>query len=184
MGSFVPIEIVSIATSFSNRNGYSVVMKEIGGNRKLQMIVGVAEAQSIVVSMEKIITSRPMTHHFLENIISEYGISLKNILIHTYEEGVYFANAMFDDGFGNVKAIDCRPSDAICIALRMEKPILVDESLFEISNEKPIVKTDKTTENKGFETLSLTQLHLLLSKAIESEDFETASLIQEEINKR
>ncbi len=184
MGSFVPIEIVSIATSFSNRNGYSVVMKEIGGNRKLQMIVGVAEAQSIVVSMEKIITSRPMTHHFLENIISEYGISLKNILIHTYEEGVYIANAMFDDGFGNVKAIDCRPSDAICIALRMEKPILVDESLFEISNEKPIVKTDKTTENKGFETLSLTQLHLLLSKAIESEDFETASLIQEEINKR
>lgn len=184
MGSFVPIEIVSIATSFSNRNGYSVVMKEIGGNRKLQMIVGVAEAQSIVVSMEKIITSRPMTHHFLENIISEYGISLKNILIHKYEEGVYFANAMFDDGFGNVKAIDCRPSDAICIALRMEKPILVDEMLFDISNEKPTITNTTNNPIKGFETLTLTQLHLLLSKAIESEDFETASLIQEEINKR
>jgi bifunctional DNase/RNase len=134
--------------------------------------------------MEKIITSRPMTHHFLENIISEYGISLKNILIHKYEEGVYFANAMFDDGFGNVKAIDCRPSDAICIALRMDKPILVDENLFELSNEKPEVALSKNNNPKGYENLSITQLQVLLSKAIESEDFETASLIQEEINKR
>jgi bifunctional DNase/RNase len=184
MGSFVPIEIISIATSFSNRNGYSVVMKEIGGNKRLQMIVGVAEAQSIVVSMEKIITSRPMTHHFLENIISEYSISLKNILIHKYEEGVYFANAMFDDGFGNVKAIDCRPSDAICIALRMDKPILVEDSLFELSNEKPIINSSYNSSPKGYENLSITQLQLLLTKALESEDFETASLIQEEIKKR
>lgn len=184
MGSFVPIEIISIATSFSNRNGYSVVMKEIGGNKRLQMIVGVAEAQSIVVSMEKIITSRPMTHHFLENIISEYSISLKNILIHKYEEGVYFANAMFDDGFGNVKAIDCRPSDAICIALRMDKPILVEDSLFELSNEKPVINSSYNSSHKGYEKLTITQLQLLLTKALESEDFETASLIQEEIKKR
>jgi protein-arginine kinase activator protein McsA len=66
----------------------------------------------------------------------------------------------------------------------MEKPILVDENLFELSNEKPEITHSKDDNPKGYENLSITQLQVLLSKAIESEDFETASMIQEEINKR
>jgi protein-arginine kinase activator protein McsA len=66
----------------------------------------------------------------------------------------------------------------------MEKPILVEENLFELSNEKPEVVLSKDNNPKGYENLSITQLQVLLSKAIESEDFEMASLIQEEINKR
>ncbi len=184
----IPINIISIATSFSNRNGYSVVMKEISGSRKLQMIVGTAEAQAIVICLEKIITTRPMTHHFLSNILSDFGVVLKNVIIEKYEDGVYFSNAVFEDAFGNIKSIDCRPSDAICLALKMEKPILVEESIFELSNEKFVTSVDSPNTSKSNEDsidkLPLAQLKTMLEQAIEAENFETAAAIQQEINKR
>ena len=119
--SNIPLEILSISTSFSSVNGYSVVLKEIGGNRKLQIIVGSSEAQALAISLEKIITSRPLTHHFLQVILNEFEISLKYVQIYKYEEGIYYAHAVLEDNFGHIKYIDCRPSDAICLALKMDK---------------------------------------------------------------
>jgi bifunctional DNase/RNase len=183
----VPLEIQSISTSFSTRNGYNVVLKEIGGSRKLQIIVGGAEAQAMAISSEKIITTRPLTHHFIQMILNDFEIGLKHILIYKYEDGVYYAHAVLEDNFGHLKYIDCRPSDAICLALKMEKPILAVEEVFEDfqqnytdkveSDERPSISLD-------IANIETSRLKSMLKDAIAKEDYELAAKIQEELNRR
>lgn len=184
--SHIPLEILSIATSFSSRNGYCIILKEIGGSRKLQMIVGASEAQAIAVSLEKIITSRPLTHQFIQSIIIEFGLSMKYILLHKYEEGVYYAQSVFEDSFGNIKMIDCRPSDAICMALKMEKPILAIEDIFDDSSIRflDLVEASTSNETLDYSKIESSKLKKMLKEAIEKEQFEVAAQIQNELNKR
>lgn len=88
---YIPIELVSIATSFSTKNGYCLILKEIGGDRKIQMVVGTSEAQSLAVYLEKIITIRPLTHHFINTVIDEFEIKMDKVLIYKYEDGIFFS---------------------------------------------------------------------------------------------
>jgi bifunctional DNase/RNase len=164
-----------------------VVLKEIGGSRKLQIIVGGAEAQAMAISSEKIITSRPLTHHFIQMILNDFEIGLKHIIIYKYEDGVYYAHAVLEDHFGHVKHIDCRPSDAICLALKMDKPILAAEDVFEEIQQNYVDKVGVNTNpetNQELSNLETSQLKKLLMQAIEKEDYELAASIQGELNKR
>jgi bifunctional DNase/RNase len=183
----VPLEIQSISTSFSTRNGYNVILKEIGGSRKLQIIVGGAEAQAMAISSEKIITTRPLTHHFIQMILNDFEIGLKHILIYKYEDGVYYAHVVLEDNFGHIKYIDCRPSDAICLALKMEKPIMAVEEVFEDieQNYADRVEHDqKPTKNHDLTEIETSRLKSMLKEAIAKEDYELAAKIQEELNRR
>lgn len=183
----VPLEIQSISTSFSTRNGYNVILKEIGGSRKLQIIVGGAEAQAMAISSEKIITTRPLTHHFIQMLLNDFEIALKHILIYKYEDGIYYAHVVLEDNFGHVKYIDCRPSDAICLALKMEKPILAVEEVFEdleLNHDDKIQTPTSSIQNQDYSTLSTQKLHTILKEAIAKEDYELAAKIQEELNRR
>ncbi len=162
-------------------------MKEIGGSRKLQIIVGGAEAQAMAISSEKIITSRPLTHHFIQMILNDFEIGLKHIIIYKYEDGVYYAHAVLEDHFGHLKYIDCRPSDAICLALKMDKPILAAEAVFEEIQQNFADKVDANTNlesNQELSKLEYSQLKKMLKQAIEKEDYELAASIQGELNNR
>lgn len=184
----VPLEIQSISTSFSNLNGYSVVLKEIGGNRKLQIIVGATEAQALAVAMEKIITSRPLTHHFIQVLLNEFEITLKYIQIYKYEEGIYYAHVALEDNFGHIKYIDCRPSDALSLALKMDKPIFAVEEIFEDVTQKYLnlieVDKQKSTISDNIAQIESSRLKKMLKEAIENEDYELAEKIQSELNRR
>ncbi|MBL7789043.1 MAG: bifunctional nuclease family protein [Chitinophagales bacterium] len=183
----VPLEIQSISTSFSTRNGYNVVLKEIGGVRKFQIIVGGAEAQAMAISSEKIITTRPLTHHFVQMILNDFEIMLKHIVIYKYEDGVYYAHAVLEDNFGHIKYIDCRPSDAICLALKMEKPILAVEEVFEDIQQSYADKVEhphKSSNNQDLAQIETSRLKSMLKEAIGREDYEMAAKIQEELNRR
>lgn len=184
MSSHIPVEIQSISTSTTNRSGYSLVLKEVGGNRKIQMIVGTAEAQNIVVALERIVTSRPMTHQFIQSMMSEYSLMLKYILIYKYEEGIFYAKTVCEDSFATIKEIDCRPSDAICMALRLEKPILVLEEVFVDNSMRYLEPTDSVNTSENLEIVDTNQLQIMLNQAIENEQFELAAQIKNEINNR
>ena len=183
----IPLEIQSISTSFSTRNGYNVVLKEIGGQRKLQIIVGGSEAQAMAISSEKIITSRPLTHHFIQMILNDFEIGLKHIVIYKYEDGVYYAHAVLEDHFGHMKYIDCRPSDAICLALKMDKPILAAEEVFKEIQQNYMETLDekaKPESNQDISQIESTRLKKMMKNAVEKEDYELAAKIQEELNRR
>lgn len=185
--SNIPLEIQSIATSFSTRNGYSVVLKEIGGQRKLQIIIGASEAQALAIAMEKIITTRPLTHHFVQLLLNEFEIALKFVQIYKYEEGVYYAHAVLEDNFGHIKYIDCRPSDALALALKMDKPIMALEEIFDESTQKYsnlVEAENKPKHPQDISQLDIVKLKKMLKEAIEREDYELAAKIQTELNRR
>jgi bifunctional DNase/RNase len=186
MSTFIPVEIISITTSFSTRNGYSLTMRELGGTRKIQIIVGMAEAQSIAIALENIPTSRPLSHHFFSSILNEFDIELQKVQIHDFSEGVYYANAFFKDHYDKTTVIDCRPSDAICMALRHKKQVLIHEDLFESYSESDSNKSRCETVNKeaDYEDLDIPTLQKALSNAIENEDYELAAEIKKIIDDR
>lgn len=183
----IALEVYSISASISSRSGFCVTLKEIGGSKKLQVIVSPSDAQAIAVSMERIITPRPLTHHFIQTILSEFEINLKSVQIYKYEDGLYYAHSVFEDSFGNTKYIDCRTSDAVCLALKMEKPIFAFEEVFEDSSTRflePIEKIYNSMDSKDLSKLSISVLSKMLQTAIEKEDYELADKIQQELNKR
>lgn len=183
----IPLEIHSISASFTSRNGYVVVLKEIGGNRKLQVIIGANEAQALAITLEKIITTRPLTHHFIQIVLNEFEITLKYVQLYKYEEGVYYAHAVLEDNFGNLKHIDCRPSDALSIALKMDKPIFALEDVFEDATQKfsSFVEVDqKPKHTEDLSQLDRSKLQKMLQEAISKEDFELAAKIQKELEQR
>ena len=153
----------------------------------MQIIVGGAEAQAMAISSEKIITTRPLTHHFIQMILNDFEIGLKHILIYKYEDGVYYAHAVLEDNFGHIKYIDCRPSDAICLALKMEKPILANEEVFEDIQQNYTDKLGQEvspTKNQDLPQIETSRLKSMLKDAIVKEDYELAAKIQEELNRR
>ena len=104
---------------------YAVILKEIDGERRLPVIVGAFEAQSIALALEYMETPRPLTHDLIGNIIKGIGSKLKTVKITTLKEGVFFASLEISgDGIGE-RSIDSRPSDALAVALRLQAPILV-----------------------------------------------------------
>jgi bifunctional DNase/RNase len=108
--------------------GYVVVLQEKGGDRLLPIWIGQAEAESIVIHMQKMKRQRPMTHDLCKNLIVGMGVTLRRIEITHVEDNTYFGELHLERG-GTITRIDSRPSDAIAIALRLDAPMFAAESL-------------------------------------------------------
>jgi hypothetical protein len=108
--------------------GYVVVLQEKGGDRLLPIWIGQAEAESIVIHMQKMKRQRPMTHDLCKNLIVGMGATLRRIEITHVEDNTYFGELHLERG-GTITRIDSRPSDAIAIALRLDAPMFAAESL-------------------------------------------------------
>ena len=105
------------------------MLEEVGGNRRLPIIIGMAEAQAIAVEMEEIRPNRPMTHDLFTAFAEAFGIKVKEVIISDMIEGVFFAKIVCLDAEGNKTLIDARPSDAIAISVRLGAEIYVPARL-------------------------------------------------------
>jgi bifunctional DNase/RNase len=112
-----------------------VVLRESGGDRALPIWIGVSEARSIAIEMEELHPPRPNSHDLAKRLLGELDATLERVVVTELEGGTYFA-VMVVRGGGQRLEIDARPSDAIAIALRVEAPVFVRETLFE-ENSKP-----------------------------------------------
>ncbi len=112
-----------------------VVLKESGGDRALPIWIGVSEARSIAIEMEELRPPRPNSHDLAKRLLGELDATLERVVVTELQGGTYFA-VMVVRGGGQRLEIDARPSDAIAIALRVEAPVFVRETLFE-ENSKP-----------------------------------------------
>ena len=83
---------------------------------------------SIQKGLENKIEFRPLTHDLIKSILDVFGIEVLMVKITDYKGGVYFANLILKQG-NKILNIDSRPSDAIAIAIRLNKPIYIKEDL-------------------------------------------------------
>ncbi len=196
MNKTIELEILGLSSNHSQSGSFTLVMGEIGGIRRLPIVIGMFEAQAIAIEIEKIIPNRPMTHDLFKSFSSNFNFSIDQILISDMKEGVFYAKIVCRNSSKMVE-IDARPSDAIAIAVRFDAPIfcaqgVMSEAGIEFNEEedrkehRKTVKTSRqpTKSSESLKDFSLDKLNQMLEKAINSEDYERAARIRDEINKR
>jgi uncharacterized protein len=191
----IKLEIAGLSYSQTQSGAYALVLSESNGKRRLPIIIGGFEAQAIAIELEKMTPSRPLTHDLFKNFAEEFKINIVEVIIYNLVEGIFFAKLICDQN-GKEIEIDSRTSDAIALAVRFECNIytyefvlssagiiLDDEELEEGDTIEEEIKIEEIT-NSPVERMTLTELNQQLKDAIENEDYETASNIRDEINRR
>jgi len=180
---------------------YSLLLEEQDGTRRLPVLIGAFEAQAIALAIEKKKLNRPLTHDLFEKVIELSSIKPVEVLIHNLLEGIFYAQLQFENEAGS-HWIDCRPSDGIAIALRMDLPIKINSEIMDkvsisMDDLQVIEEVDQpgrpteehnTPTSKTFEdllkTFSKEELNKMLDDAEGNEDYEKAALIRDELNRR
>ena len=206
----IELEILGLSSSQSQTGSFALVLGEKDGNRRLPIIIGMFEAQSIAIQIERINPNRPLTHDLFKEFAKEAGFTVKEIVISDLKEGVFFSKIVCTDGTREFD-LDSRPSDAIAIGLRFSVPIYTvesvlseagiilsdleegeedeDESLQDEEQEEEAFATkpaaSSTSSAKGsLSTVSVDDLNKMLQDALDKEDYERAAKIRDEISKR
>jgi len=203
----VKLNVLGISYSQTQSGAYALVLAEEDGTRRIPIIVGGFEAQAIAIELEGLKPPRPLTHDLFKNFSDTYGIVLLEVNIHKLEEGVFFANVLFDNGAKEV-SLDARTSDAIALALRFKCPIYTTDEIVDkagivldfepnqseendeegisdpIVNDEPEFLVPKKSPRSDLREQSYEDLNEMLSKAVKDEDYEKASEIRDEIERR
>ena len=193
----VNLEIVGLTYSESSTGAYVLILGDKLSQRRLPIVIGSAEAESIAVGIEKHRNGRPHTHDLFLRFAKEFGIEIMEVVINRFRDGIYYAMLVCKQG-DDLTMIDARPSDAIAIAVRVGCEIYAYESVMEeagIIMEGMEAPTDSNSDseeapiNKGVGTTRLDLLDLetledLLQEAIDNEDYMKAAEIRDEINGR
>jgi bifunctional DNase/RNase len=204
--SLVKLTIKGISYSQTQNGAYALILNEADGDRKLPIVIGAFEAQSIAIALEKEIKPpRPLTHDLFKNFADRFDIVVKQVIIHKLVDGVFYSSIICErDKIEEI--IDARTSDAIALALRFAAPIFTYKNILdkagiylkvnpldEKSTQMDDVLSNPETfglgeeSNQSGETYtkhSLSELHEMLEGAVRDEDYEKAAKIRDEISKR
>ncbi|GLB49021.1 bifunctional nuclease family protein [Neptunitalea lumnitzerae] len=204
--SLVKLNIKGISYSQTQNGAYALILNEVDGDRKLPIVIGAFEAQSIAIALEKEIKPpRPLTHDLFKNFADRFDIVVKQVIIHKLVDGVFYSSIICErDRIEEI--IDARTSDAIALALRFEAPIFTYKNILDkagihlnfegstdsdpsddvLVNEviEPDTENVETTSSDSYKTYSLKELHTMLETAVNNEDYEKAARIRDEISKR
>ncbi len=188
----IKLEIMGLSYSKSQTGAYALILAEEGGKRRLPIIIGGFEAQAIAIELEKMKPSRPLTHDLFKSFALSFNIYIVEVLIYRFAEGVFYAKLVATDGV-TTKEIDSRTSDAVALAIRFNCPVNTYESVMKdagivLDEEDDLISDSITKENEGqtdeWEDYTMEELEELLQVAVDNEEYERASQIRDEINKR
>jgi uncharacterized protein len=184
----VQVDILGLSSSQASGGAYALILKETNGARRLPIIIGAFEAQSIALEMEGIKPPRPLTHDLIKNLIDLLGGELIDVLISELRDGTFFARINLD-----TQEIDSRPSDAIAIAVRYGAPIYVAEKVMEEASfvseggeeekTRPPDAKPEQEEPPNPQLSKIEQLVKRLEDAIAKEDYEKAAQLRDELKK-
>lgn len=201
----IRLNIRGISYSQTQTGAYALILEEDFGKRKIPVIIGSFEAQSIALALEKDITPpRPITHDLFTTFAKSFHIFVKAVFIYKLVDGVFYSNILFQNReTDEEKEIDSRTSDAIALAIRFDAPIYTNKEIMKKAGVYMEMK-ENNTDNSSFEKtidnienqlkmedleetfshLSEAEINELINKALESEDYETAAKLRDELTKR
>jgi len=157
--------------------------------RRIPIVVGIAEAQSIAINLEHIVPTRPLTHDLFTSIFHAYGIQLEYVTIHSFNEGVFASLMHLNDGTRELD-LDARTSDAVAIALRTGAPIYTTPDIVAQTSYAASRDSDESTGYKPkirkvkLEELPIDQLEQRMQRYVEREQYERAAQIQKIIARK
>lgn len=191
----VSLDIIGLTYSESSTGAYVLILGDKHSRRRLPIVIGGAEAESISIGIEGVKGNRPLTHDLFLSFANNFGVKVMEVVINRFRDGVYYAMIVCQQGYDLVM-IDARPSDAIAIAVRMGCEIYAYESVMEEAGiimddlEEDSARQDengyinKVQNEPQLDLLTLNELKELLQEAIDNEDYPSAAEIRDEINSR
>lgn len=200
----IELDIVALSQTVAQSNNYAIVLGEKEGSRRLPIIIGNCEAQSIALALEGMQPTRPLTHDLIKNIFGTFAIELKEVIINNLLEGIFYARLICSMN-GEIFEIDARSSDAIALVVRHECPIYTYEFILEAAGiefkDMDEEHADASSDIKGetfevelsssedssdseYSNFTTTKLKKMLAEAIEKEDYRAAALIRDEMKNR
>jgi bifunctional DNase/RNase len=197
--SLIKLTVKGISYSHTQNGAYALILDEVDGDRKLPIVIGAFEAQSIAIAIEEEIRpSRPLTHDLFKNFADRFDIVVKQVIIHKLVDGVFFSSMICErDGIEEI--LDARTSDAIALAIRFFAPIFTYKDIMnkagiilntdtqeerEITDKVEDTQTEKIVQTSDWGEFSISTLNNMLDEAIDNEDYEKAAKIRDEISKR
>lgn len=195
----IELEVADIRNAENPSEAYALILKEKKGEKLLPVMIGWSEARSLVLAMNKATSRRPTPHDLFKSLGDATGYILTSIFIYKFKDGVYYTYLRMTNHENNIE-IDSRTSDAVTLALNYRVPIFIDGDLLEHNGLTPDKSGNDETDfpymteeeiineelyiNQQLAEMTDDELEILLEGAIESEDFELASKIHIEIEKR
>src|SRR5690606_3975174 len=186
------LNIKGISYSQTQNGAYALILSEVDGDRKLPIVIGAFEAQSIAIALEKEIKPpRPLTHDLFKNFSDRFEIVVKQVIIHKLVDGVFYSSLICErDKIEEI--IDARTSDAIALALRFNAPIFTYKNILDKAGiylkgegttmtpttpgadleEDEAVHESLSPQDTNYKKMSLDELETLLSQAVKNEDYE------------
>lgn len=205
--SLVKLTIKGISYSQTQNGAYALILNEVDGERKLPIVIGAFEAQSIAIALEKEIKPpRPLTHDLFKSFADRFDIVVKQVIIHKLVDGVFYSSIICErDKIEEI--IDARTSDAIALALRFHAPIFTYKNILDkagiylntnpieddksdmdsddvLSTPESFGHEDSKTKGENFSQFTVKELYEKLDEAVQNEDYERAAHIRDEISKK
>jgi bifunctional DNase/RNase len=202
----IKLRVQGLTNSQVQSGAYALILAEEDGKRRIPVIVGTPEAQSIAIALEYITPPRPLTHDLFVSFATAFDIKLKEVYIYKFEEGIFYSELLFTDGKREIP-VDSRTSDAIAIALRAKCDIYVSESImieagvvldedvddnadddFEDDDDLMTMEPDEITDEESLKRwlglIEDEELNKRLEEAVQEENYEHAKMYQDEIRRR
>jgi uncharacterized protein len=193
----IELDVVGISSSQTQTGAYALILAERLGHRRLPIIIGAFEAQAIVIELEKMRPQRPLTHDLFRTFAMAHQIMIREVLISKFQEGIFYAEIYSVDTNGDEVVIDARTSDAVAIALRFNCPVYTVEEVMtqagitmdpdpeeEEDEDGDITGDTGEPKTKSLADYDTDALKVMLEDAVKGENYELASQIRDEINRR
>ena len=169
------LTVLGITRSQVQSGAYALLLDVDDCQRRIPIVVGVAEAQSIAFWLEHVQSPRPLTHDLMVSMMHAFRIGITEVEIYRFSEGVYYSHVSMAAADGTEVQLDSRTSDAIALALRTGAPIYATREVVELTS----FKSDSADTAAH---MRLNSLRKRLSRAVAEERYEDAAAIQKQIN--
>lgn len=183
MSERIRLKVLGLSYSQIRTGAYALILAEADGPGRIPVVIGPSEAQSIAIRMESITPPRPMTHDLFVSFAHAFGVTLREVFIYRFEDGIFSSELTFTDGERTV-TVDSRTSDAIAIAMRTAAPIyttraILEETGFEVEESiaEDLPDDEEVPQAPKLENYAVEELERTLQKLIADENYEEAARV-------
>ena len=189
----IKLKVLGLSYSMSQAGAYALILADEQDLHRIPIVIGMPEAQSIAIQLEKIQTQRPLTHDLIKTLADALKTNLKEVFIYRLNAGIFYSELLFETDMNLIK-IDSRTSDAIALALRYDCPIYTTSEIIakagilvnheDIPAKEEVPPASLLDAEEVAREYSVQELTRLLNEAVQNEEYEKASRFRDMLKER
>ncbi|MBD9178143.1 MAG: hypothetical protein EGP82_03050 [Odoribacter splanchnicus] len=189
----IKLKVLGLSYSMSQAGAYALILADEQDLHRIPIVIGMPEAQSIAIQLEKLQTQRPLTHDLIKTLADALKTNLKEVFIYRLNAGIFYSELLFETDMNLIK-IDSRTSDAIALALRYDCPIYTTSEIIakagilvnheDIPAKEEMPPASLLDAEEVAREYSVQELTRLLNEAVQNEEYEKASRFRDMLKER